>query len=302
MLCDIRKKFDDLRENATIGGSSTNGSSSGNPSNSTDGSSSGNPKDKESFSQKLSKALDPVKKVIDDAEKSVKNFIEKTKQKMNNKKEVSSKAVINKTKQKQNLTDSEGHDIQDAQNDIKWDTMTPLKVVYTSTQPMNPATYSNSEDYPTKVGEIDEKKNFITKNFTTGEWWRVHHTGYYQKVDGVGNFEEKIPGTAFYYNFGDIQKSIEGNVDKIMMQNYYTYTMGIKTEDIDGDHFLNNNSNIIINTLIAHLEAIGLNRTIKVGGNSLTDVGGNITIKAGGNITIEAGGQITLKGAKINLN
>jgi hypothetical protein len=216
--------------------------------------------------------------------------------------DVKAKMATNASKQNANKSESDSHDMQDAKQDIKWDTMEPLKVYYTNIELMNPASYSNSQDYPTKRGKIDEQKNFEVHNITTGEWWRVHHTGYYQKVDGKGSYEEKIPGTAFYYTFGDVQKSVEGNVDRVYAQNYYTYTMLTKTEDIDGDHFLNNNSNWFIFTAITHNEIVGAMKNVGVGGNFNTKVGGNYTLKVSGNITIEAGGSITLKGAVINLN
>jgi len=75
-----------------------------------------------------------------------------------------------------------------------------------------------------------------------------------------------------------------------------------KTEDIDGDHFLNNNSNWIISTLLTHNEFVGIMKNVVVGGPYNLLSGANITIKAAGNITIKAGGVITIKGAIINLN
>jgi len=256
----------------------------------------------ENIDDKIDNVSIPLVGLFSSVGKTINKIKDKTKKIMITKAKVQAISSANVAKHKTNKKESDAHDIQDAKKDIKWDPMQHLKVRYTNIQYMNPASYSNSQDYPLKRGYIDEKKNFEVQNLVTGEWWRVHHTGYYQKVDGKGAYEEKIPGTAFYYIFGDVQKSVEGNVDKVHKQNYYTYTMQEKTEDIDGNHFLNNNSNWIINTLVSHTETVGVMKSVIVGGNILEKAGTNITIKAGGNITIEAGGVITLKGAKINLN
>jgi uncharacterized coiled-coil protein SlyX len=257
---------------------------------------------KASLDEAINNALTPAQAVLDQGQESLNSLIEKIKQKIESQANVKAKMAANAKVQDANKKESDNHDMQDAEQDIKWDPMTHLKVYYTNVKVMNPASYSNSQDYPLKRGKIDEQKNFETTNLLTGEWWRVHHTGYYQKVDGTGNYEEKIPGTAFYYTFGDTQISVEGNVDRVYAQNYYTYTMQTKTEDIDGDHFLNNNSNWFINTLISHNEAVGVMKNVTVGGPINVLSGANILIKAAGNITIQAGGVITLKGAKINLN
>jgi hypothetical protein len=254
------------------------------------------------INQKIKDFLSPAEEALQAAEDNMNKIKNKILEIMNTKSDVASKSTSNTEKHSANKQESDGHDMQDAEEDIKWDPLEHLKVYYTNIEYMNPASYSNSQDYPTKRGWIDEQKNFETWNLTTGEWWRVHHTGYYQKVDGNGSYEEKIPGTAFYYTFGDVQNSIEGNVDRVIKQNYYTYTMMEKTEDIDGDHFLNNNSNWFINTLLTHNEFVGVMKNVVVGGPYNLTSGANITIKAAGNITIKAGGVITIKGAKINLN
>jgi hypothetical protein len=275
-LCDIKSIFDNLKK--SLGGA-----------------------DKD-IEEKLKKLLDPLSNAIEGAESFLEKLIKKILAMLKKKTEVAAKSSANGAVHSANKEDSDNHDIQDAEDDVKWDPMKHLKVYYTNIEYMNPASYSNSQDYPKKRGWIDEQKNFETWNLTTGEWWRVHHTGYYQKVDGKGSYEEKIPGTAFYYTFGDVQNSIEGNVDRVIKQNYYTYTMMEKTEDIDGDHFLNNNSNWIISTLLTHNEFVGIMKNVVVGGPYNLLSGANITIKAAGNITIKAGGVITIKGAIINLN
>jgi len=201
-----------------------------------------------------------------------------------------------------NKKESDNHNMQDAKKDIKWDPMNHLKVKYTNVKKLRPASYSTSQNYPKKIGHITEKNDFESLNLETGEKWSVHRSGYYEKIDANGSYEQKIPGTAFYYTFGDTQISIEGNVDRVYMQNYFSYILKEKTEQIDKDHFLINNSNWDIKTLKNHTEQIGQNMKINVGQNINISSGANIVIEAAGNITIKAGGVITLQGAKINLN
>jgi len=252
--------------------------------------------------EKLNSAFSAVSNAGSQQQSFISMMTGKLKSKMASKVQVFAKSSANKKLHSGDKKQSDKHNMQDAKKDIVWHPMTPLKVYYTKIKKMKPASYSNAQNYPKKIGHIDEMKNFEVKNHSTGEWWRVHHTGYYQKVDGVGNYEEKIPGTSFYYIFKDLHKSVEGNVDYVYKQNYYHYTMMDKTEDIDGNHYLNNHSNYIISTLASHNEVVGALKTVHVGGPIIVQSGMNITIKAAGNITIQAGGTITLKGAKINLN
>lgn len=261
-----------------------------------------NEKDNTDISNKIKELSPSLTNLIDISNKIANFLIKKIQEKITSHANANIKQKANIKLQRANKKDSDNHNMQDAKKDIKWDVPKQLKIKYTNVKPLNPASYSNSEDYPLKRGFIDEKNNFETQNLVTGEWWRVHHTGYYQKVDGVGNYEEKIPGTNFHYTFGDKQISVGGNVDRVYAKNYYTYTMQVKTEDIDDNHYLNNNSNWFINTLLSHNETVGLMKNVMVGGNIYYVSGANIVIKAAGNITIEAGGVVNIKGAKINLN
>jgi len=197
---------------------------------------------------------------------------------------------------------SDKHNMQDAKKDIKWTAMQHPDVKYTTLVKLNDARYSTSENYPTSKGWINEEKDFEKRNFTTGEWWRVHHTGYYQKVDGKGNYEQKIPGTELYYTFGDRGFVCAGNEDDLYMKNFYEHIMQEKLTVVDGNVTQNYNQAYFKNILLGEVRTIGIGRVTGIGANDILKIGGNLTIEVGGKINIKAGGPITINGAVINLN
>ena len=212
----------------------------------------------------------------------------------------------NKKKRDANKASVKNHDTQDPKKDIKhipMDSLNKGKEKYSkNVVPLKPASYSNSQDYPTKKGKIDEAKNFESHNQTTGEWWRAHHTGYQQKVDGKGNYEEMIPGTAKYYTVGDVVKSYESNVECIVNKNYFKHIYIDESRTVEGNQTIQVINNRLVETTMLDTEVIGMTKSIKAGMNITIDAGGNITIKAAGNIDIKAGGTINIKGAKVNIN
>jgi len=197
---------------------------------------------------------------------------------------------------------SDAHVAQDAKAEIKWTAMIHPDVKYTELVPLRDTGYSTYEDYPTSKGWINEEKDYEKRNFTTGEWWNCHHTGYLQKVDGSGNFETKIPGTELYYTFGDRGNVCASNEDNLVMMNKYNHVMEEMTEVVDGNVFNNYNMNVVETILLSQTEAIGVARTVVVGAVDTLKVGLNQNISVGGNINITAGGIITIKGAQIYLN
>lgn len=208
----------------------------------------------------------------------------------------------NNSTQQADSTNANAHDMQDAKSDFSWTSMKHPDVKYTTLVALKDAHYTLKEDYPTSHGEIDEERNFWKKNFTTGEWWDCHHTGYLNKVDGDGNVEKKIPGTYLNYVMGDEGKVNEKNVDSLVMENNYIHVMKEQTEVIDGDLINNYNKNVHENILKSQTELINVHRTVAVGNNDNLSVGKDLNIDVSGNINIKAGGTITINGAMIKLN
>jgi hypothetical protein len=208
----------------------------------------------------------------------------------------------NASAQEADLALSDSHDTQDAEVDFGWTSMIHPDVKYTTLEPLMDAKYSITEDYPTSRGEIDQNKNFWKHNYTTGEWWDCHHSGYLRKVDNAGNYETKIPGTELYYTIGDRGNVCASNVDNLIMQNKYNHVMQEQTEIIDGNLYNTYNMNVFETILLTQVELIGMMRAVVIGINDSLTIGGNWSVNVGGNITIKAGGTIDIDGAQILLN
>jgi len=277
-FCDISKKLDDWEKNLK-----------------------GHPLENE-IKNKIKKITGPLHEQSKKLTKNAEEMLSLKKDSDSKKMEVKAKDEANHSNQETDSAVTDNHSPQDAPKDIKHTTVKQVEVKYTNIPDMSNANYTADQNYPDTKMTINKQNDFEKFNFTTGEWWRVHHTGYYQKVDGSGNSEYKVPGNEVFYIMGDRNYMVSGNSDNIYMKNKYNHILEELLEVIDGIVTKNYNADLLLRVLKNMNAEIKGNRSTKIGLNDTLEVNGDLNIKVAGNINLTAGANVNIKGAAINLN
>jgi len=278
LFCDVNKKLDEWQNNLK-----------------------GHPLENEVRDKlkSISKPLHEQSKKLTNNAKKMLSLKQKSEE---NKLKTKAKDEANHSAQETDSAVSDNHEQQDAEKDIKHTTVKQVEVKYTNITDMSDINYSSEQDYPNTKMTINKQNDFEKFNFTTGEWWRVHHTGYYQKVDGKGNSEYKVPGTEIYYVMQDRNFMVSGNSDNIFLKNKYNHILEELLEVVDKLVKKEYNDDFILQVLKNMNVDIKGNRSTKIGLNDTLEVNGDLNIKVAGNINLTAGANVNIKGATINLN